>query len=109
MSLAIDIASDWQFIDGIETVSVTPQSPPANAVTGVKALRRDLSRTDRLANAGIEPDDTVFHVWVATMGVATDLQRGWLITQADGKVWTVQTASLETLGTRWRCVCRKRV
>lgn len=108
MGLAEDIANDWEFIDGIETVSVTSQADGATAITGVKALQR---ASDRLARSfgtsvAITPNDVVFELWPAESGL-TDIVPGDKITNEAGVNFTIMTAQLLTLKTRWRCVCRR--
>lgn len=110
MTLASSLAADYAIIDGVETVTFTPQNPTGTAVTTAKALRRVLNKTDwaMAGVTGIAASDTVWHVWDGTLGGAVPKQHD-IITDSAAVVWTIITLSKETLGTRWRCVCRKRV
>jgi hypothetical protein len=109
MSLATDIQADYQFIDGVEDVTITPDTPATSAVTGVKALQRQLSRSDVFfgSAAGISPSDTVFHVWASTMGALTTLNPEDKITQASGVIWRIISLQYSPITGRWRCICRK--
>lgn len=108
MSLAADIADDYEFIDGVEEVTLTPTTPAAAAQPSVKALQRQLTRSEIFfgPQIGISPSDTVFHLWVSTLGVVVP-NPGDTITQSSGVVWEILSLQLQTLQTRWRCICRK--
>jgi hypothetical protein len=110
MALADDIANDYQIIDGVEDVTVTPRTPAAAAQPNVKALRRAISRSEVFfgGQVGISPNDTVFHLWVSTLGGIVP-NPGDTITQAGGQAWEILSQQLQTLSTRYRCVCRKQV
>ncbi len=109
MTLASQMANDWQFIDGVEDVSVTPRNPAGAAVTGVKALRR-VQQADEFAQVGktlgLEPNDMVWHLWASTMAGISP-KNGDIITDSGGIVWTIKTVANTTLGTRWRTLCRR--
>jgi hypothetical protein len=109
MSLASDIANDWNVIDGVEEVTITPDTPAATAVTGVKALQRQLTRQDVFfgAPAGVSPSDTVFHVWASTLGAVTTINPEDKLTQAGPIVWRIISAQYSPITGRWRCICRK--
>ena len=109
MTLADDIAGDWSVFDGVETVSLTPQNPPAAAVTGVKAMRRALTRreVDLIEmTGGVQVSDLCWSLWDATLG-GTEPQVGDLITDGGGQDWSILVLELTTLGTRWRALTRK--
>jgi hypothetical protein len=110
MPVADDMATSYTVVEGVETVTLTPQNPAAAPVNNVKAKRRVLNRqaVQQFGGVvGLHPDDVPFHLWVSTLGGVTPKQ-GDLIT-AGGVVFTIQAASLESLGQRWRCLCRKQV
>lgn len=107
-SLADRIANDWQYFDGIEEVSLTPQHPAGAAVAGVKALRGPLtySATQMLANTiGLSGGEVTFSVWVSTMQGLVPKQH-FKLTDGDDIVYTVVGTSKKTLGTRWELICR---
>jgi len=110
MTLATDIAGDHSVIDGTETVTVTPQNPTGTADSSVTALRRQLSRRELQFSGiiGLTPDDMVWHLWETTMSMSS-VKAGDLITDSASVVFTILSASKDTLGTRWRCPCRKQI
>ncbi len=110
MTISSDIAGDWQYIEGVESVSLTPQNPAAATIPGIKALRRVLTRGAIIAFAAIalEPQDVPWHLWVATLHGVTP-KNGDLITDGDGQKWTILAVSLETRKSRYRCLTRKQV
>lgn len=111
MTVAADIATDWQYVDGIETVTHTPQ-PGGTPDTSVKALRGELSwREVQLGGpAGLAPDDLAFDVWAATV---TDVpKQGDTLTDGDATVYTILSVSAKTIGAtaiRYRCLARGQV
>lgn len=110
MTLAQDIADDYEFMDGVEDITFTPQNPVAAAVASVKALRGVLTRGEQYlgATAGIEPSDVVWHLWASTLS-GTVPKPGDKITDSDSASYRILSLQLMTLRTRWRCVCRKDV
>jgi hypothetical protein len=106
MALADDIASDLADFDGAETVSLYDAS--ANTTdSAVTALRRVLSHRDVQMGAplGVEPDDIVFHLQQNTTSIVPT--GGDTITDSGGTVFSIASVNKETLGTRWRCICRQ--
>lgn len=103
MSLATDIADDYLFFDGVETVTFA-------GVTTVKALREPLSRSEVAfgPQIGISPSDVAINLWVSTMGGNTP-QPGDTITDASSNVYQILSCQLATLQTRWRCLCKKQL
>jgi len=113
MSLAEDIAGDWEWEDGIETVTVTQRNADGTtaADADAKALRGELSHRELGIGgpAGIEPTDIVWKVWSATLTNATP-KRGGTITDSGSTVWTILSLTERTIGSVsiWhRCICRK--
>lgn len=105
MTLSADIANDYLFFDGVEDVSLGPRNPTASDVTGVKALRRPVTNRTVSGSSVAEPNDAVFHVWVSTLSSNVPAIRD-LIVATDGS-WAIYQLSKESLGTRYRCLCRK--
>ena len=70
MTLKTDIQNDYLLFDGVETVTLSRQHPDAADVTGVQALRRQLTIGQQayLSGAGIDTDGTVFHLFESTKG-----------------------------------------
>lgn len=111
MTLAEQIADDYQYIDGVEEVSLTPQHPVAAAVSAIKALRGPLGHTAMQllsGTIGFTGTEITFHLWRSTLQ-GTVPKIGDKITDGDGTVYTILSLSLETLRTRWRAVCRQDV
>jgi hypothetical protein len=112
MTLAADIAGDWRYIDGIETVTFTRRAPAGDtAVTGARAHRGELSfRETQLGGpAGIEADDIVWTLWSETLEGSTP-HRGDTITDGNADVWSIVSAAETTIGStsiKYRCVCRR--
>ena len=114
MALADEIAHDYEVMDGIEDVTLTPENTdgvPA-AMPAIKALRLPLDK--RLVGTGttdlqLTADDVIFNLWKATMTTPSyQPKNGDKITAADGN-WRILWGRLETLGTRWYCPARKHV
>ncbi len=108
MAVVDDLADFYNLVEQVEDVIVTPTTPPATAQTGVKARKRQLSRSEVFfgQQAGISPNDAVFHLWVSTLGTIVP-NPGDKITRTNGEVWQILSLQLVSLETRWRCVCRK--
>lgn len=106
--MTLDIAHDLSLADGSETVTVTLKRVDAETqvpVTG--ALRRALGRPHAFySGVALQGDELVWNVPHVPLGEA-ELQRGDTIADSAGSVWTILSAARVTLGTRWRCVCRK--
>jgi hypothetical protein len=109
VSLTTDIATDYQYIEGVETVSLTPQNPAATAKTGVQALRKAIGG-DPLVNAtlGIDPSDVVWHLWSGTITGGYEPKNGDIITDADSAVFTILSVSYSIRSSRFICNCRQR-
>lgn len=108
MTLKTDIQNDYLLFDGVETVTLSRQHPDAADVTGVQALRRQLTIGQQayLSGAGIDTDGTVFHLFESTMAGAK-CDNGDLITDADGTVYTVNAVQYSPQTSRYRCVCAR--
>lgn len=122
MALADEIARDWEDIDGVEDVTITPlnDATTIDPVTTVKALQRQVSRVDIQLFGGViglEPEDTVFHVWKYRAEGSDDLvtaltrkpRNGDTITQSDGSRWTIIGGQYSPQTSRWRFICRSYV
>jgi hypothetical protein len=108
MSLRSDISGDHAYIEGIESVTFTPQNPAATAITSVKALL-DLRGGDPLVNAtlGFDPSDSTWHLWDSALG-STVPKNGDLITQASGTVWTITAVGESLMAGRYICSAKER-
>lgn len=105
-----EIADDWKFIDAIETVTITTRAAPGDPIRCVRALSGNLTRREvtglSATSLGLEPDDLAFTLWASTLNGRTP-KRGDKITRDDGAGYTILSAQLSALDTRWRCTCRK--
>ena len=108
MTLATDIADDMAGFDGVETVTLTDVSASTSDAT-VTGLRGPLSHREIMMNgpAGLEPDDMVWNLQANTTAIVP--VPGDTITDGDSVVWTILSVMKATLGTRWRCTCRRQI
>lgn len=112
MTIADDIAGDWEFIDGIEDITHTDSAGLSTAP--VKAARRDLNYREVSPGgpAGLLPTDIAWELWAETLPSITPAQ-GDTITDSAGGVWTILSVQasiqLEATVIKWRAVCRKQV
>ena len=106
--MTLDLAADASLADGSETVTVTLKRAEGETQISVAgALRRALGRPHAFyAGMVIQGDEVVWNVPHQPLAGA-DLRRGDTVAEAGGTVWTILSAARLTLGTRWRCVCRK--
>lgn len=115
MTFLDDLRNDYLHQPGVVTVTHTTAAGVATAT--VKA-HVDLSgptyKELQPGTLGIEPTDSVWHVWAATL--ATAPVQGDTITESGGTVWTILSVTDIAEGEpgrrliiRWRCVCRKQV
>jgi uncharacterized protein YerC len=110
MATTLDLSDDYQFFDNTESVNVEIRSI-SQTVRVDNALRRSLSKREQESLGGLLTNSSV--VWeipVAEFGDAYDIQEGDFIYELDPDrplTWSVVSASLATLRTRWRCVCNK--
>lgn len=118
MSLATDIENDFLLIDGVESVTLTPKRRTVSPLTGVKALQRQLTRSDlQLIGDALTLDSewAVWHVWnsrgtgstrvLANTGAEPRL--GDWLTSAAGVTWIVQSLTYSPQTTRWRLICQR--
>jgi hypothetical protein len=133
-TIAGDYAT-WDGTESVTFRSTNVGSGSHVTISSVTALRRALSRTDRQTlEIAAKHDATVWHLpavllrdasafhkhipgwltdWVTLTGAAATpayfcgVKANDLITDAGSLVWIVGQVSLDTLGTRWRCVCTR--
>lgn len=114
MELAFSIAHDFEIFDNRETVTLYRGT---NSMTGEvsvskqvsDALRTPLSRQQAAlleASIGLQPDDTSFSLPACQLADFVPAA-GDVLEDAAGVRWTVQSASQETLQSRWSLTCRK--
>lgn len=110
MSITSQNSTDYQYIEGIETVEVLPQNSEGAKVPGVKALRRTMGGNPLVnATAGIDPSDVDWHLWSVTMQ-GYEPKNGDIITAPnDGSEWTILAVGQSVRTGRFICTCRQRV
>ena len=111
MTVAADVATDYQHIDGIEVVTFTDLD--ADETASVYALRGGLNyRETMMAAAGAyQGVDMVWELWSATLGGKTP-EAGCLVTDSNSVVYTIANAVETAIGQtsiKWRCLCQKRI
>jgi hypothetical protein len=106
--VTLNINNDSTLADGVETVTVTlKRAEGETEITVPGALRRGLVRPhETYSGVALQGEELVWNIPHEPLDDAS-LQRGDTIADAADSVWTILSASLLTLGTRWRCVCRK--
>lgn len=92
MSLTSDIAADWQYIEGVETVTLVPQNPDGAEVRNVKALMKATGgdSLQESSSFATDPSTVTWHLWEATLqGVVP--KNGDLIRDRFGDVWLISS------------------
>lgn len=103
MTFTADIADD--FLDLADDLRQVRLRNRRGVVSGqVSALRRAISRREaERSNGRYTASDTVFHLSISQ--VTTQPELGSKVID-NLSTWTVLDVSRQTLGSRWRCVCR---
>ncbi len=99
-------AADWEFVDGVETVSLTDESASATD-SSVKAYRRAGSRPGA-GGLGVHQETVVFEAWAATSTIAPE--EGDTIVDSTSVTWkvlAVETVSIGNTVLRYVCRCVK--
>lgn len=95
-----------------ETVSLLPRGPGdtyPTTIAGLTAIRRVLDKKDARVQQGLVAAGTiVFHLQVATLAGHVARQHDKLV-DANGLVYLIDDARLETWDSRWRCETTKAV
>lgn len=111
MTMAADIAGDWQHMgDVIEDVTHTDATDAGT--DSCKAHRAELSFREISANdmVGLEPTDIVWIVWAETLTPVPT--QGDTLTDSASDVWSILALTAVTIGAtviKYRCICRKQV
>jgi hypothetical protein len=115
--LSVDYQGDWQYLEGIESVTFTfgPQRYTSQTVSGnvSKAKRSALTERDIAIAAstfGWEPEDMTLVVWaetiVDTTGVIIEPKIGDKFTAFDTD-WIIKSIKRTVDLSEWRCYVRK--
>lgn len=106
MSILSDIAGDWEYIEGVETVTLVPQNPDGSEIGGVKALMKATGGNPLVRAAmGIDPDDVVWHLWEETLQ-GREPRNGWKIKDSRNGQWSISSVGYSRSG-RYVCAARK--
>lgn len=103
--MTLSIGSDYLIFDGLEAVTLTD---PANGDTLsiASALRREVKASEAGVSNGRYTQHDV--KWELPVTLATTVPRmGGSITDGDAAIWKILAVDKCTLGTRYRCWCRK--
>lgn len=110
MTLKESIKNDWALIDGIVEVTLLRKHPTAADVTGVKALKRELT-AGQLAylggSLGISETTCYWHLWEspALLDANAKVGVGDEFLDADGTTWKINQRTYSDQTSRYRCLC----
>jgi len=113
MTLATDLAAEWQHDEATETVTLASRDGQTTDAE-VKAFRsREQSKETTGGSFGTEPQDQVWEVWAATCDFAPAAD---MTITVGGTVWTIIAVSDVIWNAadpdsplRYICPCRKQV
>lgn len=109
------IAKDFlRVTDGLEEITYTSVATAGNTeITGIKSLRREVTKKDLELNPIFTGQDTtVFNIAVTDVadpdtGNLIAAKQNDKITEADNTVWVVKSVQKQTLNSRYRLICMK--
>lgn len=108
MAFADDIAGDYVIFDGGATVTLQQiRSNGPTPVTISNAIKQPLTRRMMQSLGGVSLDGRE-QVWSlnATQVGSVGVVEGDKVVESNNNVWAVIWCSLNTLSSRWDCVCR---
>lgn len=99
-------SGDWQYHDGIESVTFTKNG--GAVLTGVKAKMEpsDHSMSSVGDDVAVQSDKATWVIWEATIPDYR-IQENDRFTAPDGVKWFVVSARLVLWDTQWHCECQK--
>lgn len=106
--MPLTLTTDYEIFDGTETVTfsaVAAGAVSSTDTTVTSALRRAVQKNQLGGELALTPQDLVWHLPVATLTGTPKV--GDTITDAASVVWNMLAVSLDTLGSRWRCITRR--
>ena len=108
MAFPVDYGNDWQWVDGVETLTLLPRDPADSSITGVKAVRASVSEAAASLGGdyGPEPRLVLFYVWVGTLSDYTPNQ-GDRINDDSGASWVIASTSFRSDESQWSLTCVK--
>src|SRR5690349_16892626 len=103
MTLPIDFSTDADVFDGLQNVAV--QLPDAGEPMTAAALKRPITlRELELSNGLYLPGDVRWHF--SATGLSQSPVVGTLITESDGRTWSVIEMEGAVFGARYTCTAR---
>lgn len=108
MTLAADLAADYAYQDGVETVALLDGDSSTTLDASLSAVRGRLGYRELATGIGIQPGDITWTLWAATMAVTP--AAGNVVQDSDSVKWTIQSVDTEYLGStaiKHTCVCRR--
>ena len=112
MAVGADIANYWLYDPETVTVTYTKKDGTTSVATAkAKIVERDYREMQMGAPVGLEPEDQIWAIGIATLG-GLEFERGGTITEAGGTVWMILMFRPRYAGAAvesYRAVCRKRL
>ena len=103
MSLPLDFSTDADVFDGLQPVTLQP--PDDGEPVVASALKRPITlRELELSNGLYLPGDVRWHF--SATGLIQEPIVGTLITEADGRTWSVVEMEGAVFGARYTCTAR---
>ncbi len=104
------VDGDAALADQSEPVTVVLVRPDGETeLTVNRALRRMLTQQDQARHrATIQSAQLVWNIPQHELAPDTELTPGDVVRDSQGTEWTILSATLHTLQSRWRAVCQKR-
>ncbi len=107
--MSYDFASDFDFIDEVETVTYQRRSlddTPAVEYADVKALKRaTVGGLVTVGNAEVMTNISRWHIKAASLAV--EPRRGDRIVSLTKGTWEVMSDDVQVFANRYECTCRK--
>jgi hypothetical protein len=108
MAYSVDYSGDWAYVDGIESMTLTPK--PSGTARSIHGCRMTVSNP---AGAGggdyqPEPTSTVFYVWAA--GLSGSVPKvGDELTDGAAVVWVVRDVTRQSDVSQWGLTCSRKL
>lgn len=108
MTDAADIADDYLYFDGVQTVTLRTLAGSSASVAGVTT--KPISYKQMMMLGGIAPESTLSSFSLAKAACSALVPRqDCQIVDAAGIIWDILSVELKTFGTRYVCACTKSV
>jgi len=97
----VDLADDWQYIDGLETCTIISNDDPENEIEVEGCCSNEISNEQMGGSYGLESSKMAWSIPTANMQGMILLQ-GYTIRQEDGTEWIVNSNNLSTFASRYK-------